>query len=163
MKIISIDPGYEKLGIAIIEKEKGNKERQKEKLLFSECFRTDKKLAHEERLFLIGIEVEKIIKKYEPEALAIENLFINTNQKTAMRVSETRGVILYVARKYGLVVAEFSPPQIKLAVSGNGHSDKKSMMKMIPMLINIEKTIKEDDEYDALAVGLTYFAINKIK
>lgn len=158
MIIISVDPGYEKLGIAIIEKEK----KGKEKLLFSECFKTDKKLLHEERLFLVGEEIQKIISKYAPSSLAIENLFINTNQKTAMKVSETRGVILYIAKKNGLSVAEFSPPQIKLAVSGNGHSDKKSMMKMIPMLINMEKFIKEDDEYDAVAVGLTYFAINKV-
>lgn len=158
MKIISIDPGYEKLGIAVVEKEVGGKE----KLLFSECFRTDKKLKHEERLFLAGNEIEKVIKEYRPEALAIENLFINTNQKTAMKVSEMRGVILYLAEKNGLAVSEYSPPQIKLAVSGNGHSDKKSIIKMVPLLIKVEKIIKEDDEYDAIAVGLTFFAINKV-
>lgn len=158
MKIISIDPGYEKLGIAIIEKES----RGKERLLFSECFKTDKKLKHEERLFLAGGEIEKIIKEYKPTALALENLFINTNQKTAMKVSEMRGVILYLAEKNSLSVAEYSPPQIKLAVTGNGHSDKKSIMKMVPLLVKIEKIIKEDDEFDAIAVGLTFFAINKV-
>jgi len=157
MQIISIDPGYEKLGIAVIEKEKG----KKEELVFSECFRTSARLSHEARLYLIGLEIESVIKKHKPIVLAIENLFINTNQKTAMRVAETKGVLIYVARKNGLIVHEFSPPQIKLAVAGHGHADKKAMMKMIPMLIRIKKEIKEDDEYDAIAVGLTFFATNK--
>lgn len=157
MRIISIDPGYEKLGIAIIEKELQGRE----KILFSECFKTDKKLSHEKRLFLAGTEIEKIIEEYAPKYLAIENLFINTNQKTAMKVSEMRGVILYLAEKNNLEVAEYTPPQIKLAVTGSGNADKKAIIKMLPMLVKIEKIIKEDDEYDAIAVGLTFFAIKK--
>ena len=155
MRIISIDPGYERLGIAVLEREKGGKE----KLIFSECFKTSKNCPHEERLFFIGEEISKVIEKYKPSSLAIENLFINTNQKTAMRVAETRGVILYEAKKHKLDVKEFTPPQIKLAVCGNGHADKKSIIKMVPLLIKITEKIEYDDEYDAIAVGLTFFAI----
>ncbi len=154
MIIISIDPGYERLGIAVIEKE----DRQKESLLYSECFQTSKDLDHYDRLVLIGNKVREIITKYKPTFLAIEKLFLSTNHKTAMFVSEACGVILYESRLQGLLVESFSPPQIKLAVCGNGKADKKSIMKMIPLLISLHTNIKYDDEYDAIAVGLTFFA-----
>ncbi len=115
MRIIAIDPGYERMGVAIIEKNSN-----KENLVFSECFKTSAKIPHEERLKLIGQEIEKCIKKYEPQAMAIETLFFTNNQKTAMHVSEARGVMLYVASVTRLSVAEFSPMAIKVAVTGYG-------------------------------------------
>ena len=154
MRIISIDPGYERLGIAVIEKTSG----QKEDLLFSTFFTTSKQLKHEERLLLLGNEVEKIIKNYNPSFLSIEDLFLANNHKTAMFVSEAKGVILFIASKHNLSVSHFSPPQIKLAVCGDGRADKKAVIKMIPLLIKITKPIIYDDEYDAIAVGLTFFA-----
>ncbi len=155
MKVIAIDPGYERMGVAIIEKIKG-----KEELLFSECFKTSPKIPHQERLKLIGQEIEKLIKKYKPEAMAIETLFFKNNQKTAMRVSEARGVMLYVASTLELKVVEFSPMAIKMAVTGYGSSEKSQVTFMVKKLIKICKMIKYDDEYDAIAVGLTYFATN---
>lgn len=156
MRIIAIDPGYERMGVAIIEKTAG-----KENLVFSECFKTSAKIPHEERLKLIGQEIEKLIKKYKPEAMAIETLFFKNNQKTAMHVSEARGVMLYVASVAGLQVVEFSPMAIKIAVTGYGASDKSQVTAMVQKLIKIDRDIKYDDEYDAIAVGLTYFAINR--
>ena len=153
MKIIAIDPGYERLGIAILEKGTG-----KETLLFSECFKTSAKEKHEDRLKLIGVEIEKIIKKYKPEAMGIETLFFKTNAKTAMKVSEARGVIMYEAAKNGLKINEFSPLQIKVAVTGYGKSEKEQVTAMVQRLIKISTPIKYDDEYDAIAVGLTFFA-----
>ncbi|OHA47911.1 MAG: crossover junction endodeoxyribonuclease RuvC [Candidatus Taylorbacteria bacterium RIFOXYD2_FULL_36_9] len=153
MKIIAIDPGYERVGIAILEKNAG-----KEVLLFSECFKTLATETAEERLQLIGEEIFSLIKKYKPEALTIETLFFKTNAKTAMRVSEARGVMLYEAAKNGLLVTEFTPLQIKVAVTGYGKSDKNQVTSMVQKLIKINKDIKHDDEYDAIAVGLTYFA-----
>ncbi len=154
MRIIAIDPGYERVGIAILEKTTS-----KEILLFSECFKTLATEKHEERLRLIGKEIEKITKKYKPEALAIETLFFKTNAKTAMKVSEARGVILYTAAKAEITVKEFTPLQIKVAVTGYGKSDKNQVMEMVKRLIAVELfKIKYDDEYDAIAVGLTYFA-----
>ena len=156
MKVIAIDPGYERMGVAIIEKIKG-----KEILVFSECFKTSPKIPHEERLKLIGQEIKNLIKKYVPETMAIETLFFKNNQKTAMHVSEARGVMLYVASVAGLNVVEFSPMAIKIAVTGYGDSEKEQVTFMVKKLIKINTDIKYDDEYDAIAAGLTYFATNR--
>lgn len=160
MKILAIDPGYERLGIAVLEKNTGDR---KETLLYSDCFKTKTTNTHAERLSLLGQELAKIISKFEPEALSIETLFLTTNHKTVMHVSEARGVILYEAAQHNLSIFEYSPPQIKSTVAGDGHADKKAIIKMVPLLIKLEKEIKHDDEYDAIAVGLTYFAHNKVK
>jgi crossover junction endodeoxyribonuclease RuvC len=157
MKIISIDPGYERVGIAVIEKTDANNP-DREKLIYSNCFKTNKELSFIERLELVGQEVEKIIKKYKPKAFAIEKLFFNTNQKTATMISEVRGALIYIALKNKLKVYEYTPLQIKSAVCGDGHGDKKQVIAMIKNLIKIKKQIKYDDEYDAIAVGLTCFA-----
>lgn len=159
MKIISIDPGYERIGIAILEKTP----KRKEFLLYSNCFQTSAKLPFAERLKLIGAEIERAIKEYEPQALAIESLFFNSNQKTALLVSEAKGVIKYIALKNNLEVNEYTPLQIKIAVTGDGRGDKKQIILMTHHLVEINKKIKYDDEYDAIAIGLTYFACNPVK
>jgi crossover junction endodeoxyribonuclease RuvC len=158
MKVLGIDPGFERLGISVIEKEKGSKE----VLLFSECFRTSKDLPFYERLSAIGEELEMIIKKYKPDLLSIETLFIETNQKTAMRVSEVRGVIIYIAARHGMRICEYTPLQIKIAVTGYGKADKKSVMMMVPKLVIIEEKKMLDDELDAIAVALTAIAHEKL-
>src|SRR4051812_31039204 len=113
MKILAIDPGYERLGIAVMEKEaKG-----KEKVLYSDCFFTSAKLPHAERLKLLGTEIGRLIDEYEPKMLSIETLYFSKNQKTALLVAEARGVILYEAAKKGLIIKEFTPMQIKIAVT----------------------------------------------
>jgi crossover junction endodeoxyribonuclease RuvC len=157
MRIISIDPGYERLGIAILEKNP----REKEILLYSDCFKTSAKLSQSERLGLIGTEIERVIAEYQPQALAIETLFFSTNTRTAMTVAEARGVILQSAARAGMKVFEYGPGQIKVAVTGYGKSDKTQIISMIPRLIKISKEIKHDDEYDAIAVGLTCFATER--
>jgi crossover junction endodeoxyribonuclease RuvC len=157
MVIIAIDPGYERVGIAILEKGTS-----KEVLIFSECFKTSTEEKHEDRLKLIGEEIEKVIKKYKPEAMGIETLFFKTNAKTAMKVSEARGVIMYEAAKNNLEILEFSPLQIKVAVTGYGKSDKEQVTEMVKKLIKITEPIKYDDEYDAIAVGLTFFASTNV-
>lgn len=154
-RILGIDPGYERLGVAILEKNKNDK---KEKVIFSECFKTPEKLEFNERLFLIGEEVRKIIKEYKPEILSIETLFLNTNQKTVMRVAEARGVVVYEASRAGMKIFEASPPQIKIATTGYGRSDKTQIIKMVKMLVDIDVSKKSDDEMDAIAIALTAFA-----
>ena len=131
MRIISIDPGYERVGIAILEKETSS---SKEILLYSDCFQTDKKDSFETRLKFIGEELEKLIKEYKPKALAIESLFFNSNQKTALKVSEAKGVIKYMALAQGLGITEFTPLQIKIAITGYGRSDKKKATTKHPPL-----------------------------
>ncbi len=157
-RIIAVDPGYERLGVAVLEKENG-----KEKLLFSECFKTSAKLPHSERLNLIGKELEEVIKKYKPERLAIETLFFAKNQKSAMQVAEARGVIMYEGKRNGLEIYEYSPMAVKIAVTGYGKSDKIQITEMVKRLVKIEKEIKHDDEYDAIAIGLTFFATSRVK
>ena len=159
MIILGIDPGFERLGIAILEKNKGEK---KEKIIFSECFKTSSKLDFSERLHLIGGRVKKIIKKYRPEILAIETLFLNTNQKTVMHVAEVRGVIIYEAMNSGLRIFEASPPQIKVAITGYGRANKEQMMKMVKILLTTSNSTKSDDELDAVAIALTAFAHTRI-
>src|SRR3990167_8834274 len=155
MRILGIDPGFERLGIAVLEKTRGDK---KERVVFSECFKTSSKLDFAERLKLLGEEVKRVIKKYKPEVLAIETLFLNTNQKTVMRVAEVRGVVIYESIKAGMKILEVSPPQIKMATTGYGRADKEQIMKMVRILVEIDKSKTSDDELDAIAIALTAFA-----
>ena len=155
MRILGIDPGYERLGIAVLEKDKNSR---KEKVVFSECFKTSAKLEFSERLKLIGEEVKNVIKKYKPEVLAIETLFLNTNHKTVMHVAEARGVVVYEAACAELKIFEASPPQIKIATTGYGRANKIQINKMVKILVDIDENIKSDDELDAIAIALTAFA-----
>lgn len=157
MKIISIDPGYERLGVAIIEKERN----LREVLVFSECFKTSAKLPHSERLTLIGNRIKEIIKKYKPEQMATEKLFFSGNQKTAMLVAEARGVILYAGSSSGLPIFEYTPNEVKIAITGYGRSEKKQIIDMVKKLIDVKKSKESDDEFDAIAIGLTHFAIRR--
>lgn len=161
MKIISIDPGYERLGIAIIEKLPQGRTLGKEVLVFSECFKTSAKLPHHERLALIGNRIKEVIKKYKPERLATEKLFFSGNQKTAMLVAEARGVILYTGSSLGLEVFEYTPNEVKIAITGYGRSEKKQMIDMTKKLIAVTSKTNSDDEFDAIAIGLTHLAINR--
>lgn len=168
MRILGIDPGFERLGVAILEKSFDHAQ-DKEKVVFSECFKTSAKLKFEERLLLIGEEVRSVIKKYKPEVLAIETLFLTTNHKTVMHVAEARGVVIYEAIQVGLKIFEASPPQIKIATTGYGKSDKTQVMKMVKILVKINPKThpngrglsvgrESDDELDAIAIALTAFA-----
>ncbi len=157
MKILSVDPGFERVGIAIIEKTG----KQKDNLVYSNCFKTKASLVFHKRLSLIGKELEKIIKKYKPEALAIEKLYFTTNQKTVMNVAEARGVIIYIASKNNLAVFEYTPPQIKVAVTGYGKASKDMVMKMVPKLIDVDGGVNSDDELDAIAIGITCLACER--
>jgi len=155
MKILAIDPGYDKVGIAVLEK----KPKEKESLLFSECFSPYKNIKKNERILEVGKRVKEIIKKYKVEALAIESLFFNKNHKTALVVAEAKGVITYESGLVGIFIEEFTPLQVKMAITGNGKSDKNQVNNMVSRLIDLKgKKPKDDDEYDAIAVGLTFFA-----
>lgn len=158
MKILSIDPGFERVGIAVIEKTN----LKKDKLVYSECFKTSAKIPFHERLTLIGNKVEEVIKKYKPKVLAIEKLYFTTNQKTVMGVSEARGVIIYSASRNGLNIFEYTPPQIKVAVTGYGKASKEMVMSMVPKLIEVDSGVNSDDELDAIAIGLTCLACEKL-
>lgn len=158
MIILAIDPGFERLGIAVIEKTAG----QKETLLHSECFKTSPKLPHYERLAFIQTKFLEIIHTYKPECLAIETLLFSNNTTTAMPVAEVRGVLLANASLEGLHIYEYNPNTIKVAVTGHGRADKSQVAHMVTRLIDTKDKKMIDDELDAIAIGLTFFAIEKI-
>lgn len=157
MIVIGIDPGIERVGIAVVERTSG-----KETFLFSECFKTSAKLSHSARLLLIGEELQKIIDEWKPKAFAVEKLFFETNTKTAMAVAEARGVMLFKAEENNLSIFEYTPLQIKVAVTGYGKSDKKAIMDMVPRLLKLPSRKMIDDEVDAIAIALTCFAHEKL-
>lgn len=157
MRILAIDPGYDRLGIAVIE---GNSSRPT--LLMSECVLPDKG-AREKRLARVASAVTNAIKEYSPDALAIETLFFSVNKKTAIGVAEARGAILAAAGLASLPVIECSPQQVKLAVTGYGGSDKTAVAAMIPRLLTLSKKKRFDDEFDAIALGITALASGLIK
>lgn len=154
MRVLAIDPGYERVGIAVLEQSAGNKE----SVVYSDCFKTPSTLSFHERLHHIGKEIERCIATFSPEACAIEKLYFNSNQKTAMQVSEARGMMLYVFTKNQLPVYEYTPLQVKVAVTGHGRSDKKQVTAMVERLVSLTKGTRHDDEYDAIAVGITCLA-----
>ena len=150
MIILGIDPGFGRMGCAVLEKT-----RRGEKLLYSACLSSDKKNTQAERLFAIGKEIEKIIKKYKPDILAIESLFFTKNQKTAMKVAEARGMVLFLASSKNIPVREFTPLEIKIALTGYGRAEKRQVQDMVMAVLKLEKTPKYDDETDAIACALT--------
>lgn len=156
MRVLAFDPGYDRLGVAVLEKKDG-----KEHLVHSECVVTDKKTAIAERLGTIGSAVEILIKTHTPDFIAVESLYFNKNQKTAIAVSEARGVLLYLAEKHGCVVREYTPQEIKVAVTGYGKSTKDQVEGMVRRLLPEVPESALDDEYDAIAVGLTCLACER--
>lgn len=159
MRILGIDPGFERLGIAIIDKPLTGKE----EVIYSECFHTSPLIPFHERLALLGEETRKIIESYKPKALAIEKLYITNNQKTAMNVAEARGVVIYEASQAGLGIYEYTPGEIKIAITGYGKATKDMVMAMVPKLCKMSKLTNSDDELDAVAIGLTCCAVEKFK
>lgn len=157
MRVLAIDPGYGRCGMAIVE----TGENGRNSLLFSECVETGADLEFSERLDIVAKECARLIAEFSPEMVALEKLFFNANQKTAMHVAEVRGALIQAANAGGLPVFEYTPAQIKNAAAGWGGADKRQVITMLRMLMKIEKAIKHDDEYDAIAVGVTHLALHK--
>lgn len=158
MKILAIDPGYERLGLAVLSKEPTSKEH----LIYSECFRTSSKEDFNERLLQVGNRVSELIQEHQPKTVVLEELYFSTNRKTAMRVAEARGALILATKQHQVPLVEFNPGQIKLAITGNGRATKADIQRMIPYLIKVSDVNKKiDDEIDAIAVGLTFFALEK--
>lgn len=158
VRIIGIDPGFDRLGICILDKYPN-----KEELVHSQCITTSKKESFEVRLAEIGEELTKILKKYKPNELAIETLFFTTNQKTIITVAEVRGVCIYLSHINDVKLYEYSPPQIKLAVTGYGKAAKEDIALMVPKILGKQlRTGILDDEIDAIAIALTHSAHRKM-
>ena len=152
MRILAIDPGYDRLGIAVLE---GDVSRPS--LVWSDCIITEKG-KRESRLAHVSLAITKAIREYKPDALAIETLFFNKNIKTAVGVAEARGAILSAAGIAALPVLEYSPQQVKSAVTGHGGADKGAVARMILKLLSLPEKKRLDDEMDAIAIGITALA-----
>lgn len=154
VRILGIDPGFDRLGVAIVDKEG-----TKETLVYSTCIETSRKDTFEKRLLTIGETLEEILTHYLPHELAIETLFFTNNQKTIITVAEVRGVCIYLAHKNNLLLYEYSPPQVKLAITGYGKATKEDVAHMLPKILKQPLLINSlDDEIDAIAIALTHSA-----
>ncbi len=153
MRVISVDPGYDRLGVAIMELDNGV-----EQIIYSACIETDKKQSLNDRLLFIGKEFTTLLETYQPDTLGIETLFFNKNVKTVMGVAQSRGVIIYLAQTANCTIYEFGPQMIKVAVTGYGKSDKAAIIDMVRRLVPSAPAKALDDEYDAIAVGITCLA-----
>lgn len=153
MKVFAIDPGYGRCGVAVVEKLDG-----KEVLLYSACIETSSAGDFPKRLETVVSECVRLAKKFEPDAMTLEKLYFSTNQKTAMRVAEVRGALIQMATDCDLPLFEYGPGEVKSAVTGSGRADKQQVKKMLHALMSIQKIIRHDDEYDAIAIALTHLA-----
>ena len=153
MRVLAFDPGFERLGAAVVEKING-----KEVLVHSECIRTPATHPFPERLRMLGEAAEALIKKWKPDAVAIEELYFEKNAKTAMKVGAVSGVLAYVAASRGLPLYEYTPLEVKVAVTGYGKSEKTAVAAMVARLVRLPDKKRLDDEIDAIAVGITCLA-----
>lgn len=151
MRILGIDPGIGRCGWGIIEFQN-----QKLKVLSFGCIETSSKTAIPQRLKEVHEQITTIIKQYSPDFLAIEELFFNTNAKTAFIVGQARGVILLAASEQNLPIAIYTPLQVKMALTGYGRAEKEQIGKMVKTLLVLKEIPKPDDTADALAVALAH-------
>jgi crossover junction endodeoxyribonuclease RuvC len=149
MIILGIDPGTATTGFGVIDHTKTQPE-----LVDFGVVTTDKKLSDAERLKILADDLSEIIKKYKPEAIGVEKLFLTTNQKTVMTVSQARGVVLLIAQQHSLPIFEFTPLQIKNFICGYGKAEKKQVQFVVQKTFKLKSPPKPDDASDALAIAL---------
>jgi crossover junction endodeoxyribonuclease RuvC len=157
MLILGIDPGLERLGYGIVRREGSSLCAIQYGLI-----ETPRRQLGE-RLALIHDGATQLIKKFRPDAMATERLLFSVNRKTAMDVAKALGVVLLAAGQAGLEVAEYTPPEIKQAVVGNGAAEKRQVGFMVTRLLNLESAPKPDDVADALAVAICHALKSRIK
>ena len=151
MVILGIDPGIATTGYGVCRKEK-------DKFTYIDCgvIETAKGQRVERRVKCVHDAVVRLIERFQPEALAIEELFFANNQKTVINVAQARGVILLAAEERGIPIFEYTPLQVKQAVVGYGRAEKKQVMEMVRILFHLPGVPRPDDAADALAIALTH-------
>ncbi len=149
MVIIGIDPGTSLIGYGLVQK---NDNRLK--ILDFGCLKTAKGDSLGQKLSAINRGVEKLIKKFQPDLLAAESLFFFKNLKTAIDVSQARGVVVFTAAKMAVPFCEFTPLEVKQAVTGYGRAEKSQIQKMVKIILNLSEIPRPDDAADALAVAI---------
>ena len=151
MIILGIDPGIAIVGYGVI-----SSDGVKQKLIATGIIETPADHFVNERLKIIYDDLNEIIKMYKPTEVAIEELFFNTNSKTAIGVAEARGVILLCAKQNNLTIAEYTPIQVKNSVTGNGRAEKIQVQSMVKTILGLSSIPKPDDAADALALALCH-------
>lgn len=150
MRIIGIDPGTGILGFGVIDVDS----RGKSSLVDAGVIRTPVKQADSDRLLTIYEELTQIIRDTNPTVMSVEKLFFAQNVTTAMSVSQARGVVLLMGKQHGMELHEYTPQQIKMALTGYGKADKKQMQEMVRMILGLKEIPKPDDCADAIATAL---------
>ncbi len=148
-KILGLDPGFGRIGYAVILSQANKLE-----LINFGCWETDKKLSLPDRLKQLADFLDNLLLKKKPDLVAMEKLFFAANTKTALEVGEARGVMLAAVARLNLPIAEYTPAQVKLAVTGDGRADKKQIQKMLKLIFKSIDNIKSDDAADAVAVAV---------
>lgn len=151
MLILGIDPGFAITGYSIIEY-KGNKFN----LLNSGAIKTKSTMSFPLRLTKIYDELDIIINQYNPDAISVEELFFNQNVKTAINVAQARGVILIIGCKNNIPTFEYTPLQVKQAVTGYGRADKMQVQKMVQAILKVKEIPKLDDITDSMAIAICH-------
>ncbi len=154
MRILGIDPGTAITGFGVIDKDG-----QKLTLVTAGVVRTPTKQALPERLDTIFKEINSLIEECKPQQVAVEQLYFAKNVTTAMSVSHSRGVILLAACRAGLPIGEYTPLQVKQAITGYGRAEKSQIQAMVKNILGLEKTPKPDDAADALAVAICHSGV----
>lgn len=149
MRILGIDPGTGILGFGIIDYEKN-----KMTLVDAGVIRTPVHHPDAERLLIIYDELKQLIDEFKPEVMSVEKLFFARNVTTAMTVAQARGVVLLLGQQHKLGLHEFTPMQIKQAITGYGGADKKQMQEMVRVLLQLKEVPQPDDAADALAAAI---------
>ncbi len=155
MRILGIDPGYAIVGFGLIEADRGRFQ-----MVTYGAITTQAGLPLSRRLYQIAADMEELIDTLKPDAIAVEELFFNTNITTGIAVAHGRGVILASAEKCGIPLFEYTPSQVKLAVTGYGKADKHQVMDMTKRLLNLKSLPRPDDAADALAIALCHVRSN---
>ena len=151
MRILGIDPGYGITGYSVIDYE-GNKF----KLINSGAIKTKAGVSFPLRLTKIYDDLNILIDEFKPDAISVEELFFNNNAKTAINVAQARGVVLIVGCKRDIPTYEYTPLQIKQAVTGYGRADKMQVQRMVKTILNVEKLPKLDDTTDSMAAAICH-------
>lgn len=151
MIILGIDPGYAIVGYGVIEYNNNHF-----KVLDFGAVTTKTHTDFTDRLLHIYSGIRNLVEIYNPQAMAIEKLFFNTNQKTAIDVAQARGVIILAARQHGVPIFEYTPLQVKQSVVGYGRAEKKQVQEMTKLILNLDKVPKPDDTADALAMAICH-------
>jgi len=154
MMVIGIDPGLARLGYGVIRGDRGSAVP-----LCYGCTETPAKARAGERLLEIYTGLVSLFDRYPPDALAVEKLFFSRNITSAMGVSEVRGIVLLAAEQRGVPVFEYTPTQVKQAVTGSGRADKVQVQQMITRLLRLPEVPQPDDAADALAIALCHIHV----